>query len=210
HRDRSSGTAGLLRSLRERMGRVAAIYERIIHNQKQREKGGPEAAAADSYYIGARELALDQLIQRIRADSPALFKAISSSDLTPHARKNLHRFLGSAMAGAERYALLQENPAAAGRAMPLFETSDYLSDSLVRQPQMLRVLNDIPQANDAARPQHASRFSLRSAGRNLNESLALLRRQFHQASFTIAAQDVLLPRPVFLSMKVSTQLADEA
>jgi glutamate-ammonia-ligase adenylyltransferase len=207
HRDRSSGTAGLLRSLRERMGGVAAIYERIIHNQKQREKGGPEAA--DSYYIGARELAFDQLIQRIRTDSPSLYRAISSSNLTPHARKNLHRFLGSAMAGAERYALLLENSAAAAKAMALFETSDYLSDALVRQPQMLRVLNDIPQANDA-RPQNSNAFSFRSAGRNLNESLALLRRQFHQASFAIAAQDVLLPRPVFFYMRMSAQLADEA
>ena len=208
-RDRSSGTSGLLRSLRERMGRVAAIYERIIHNQKQREKGGPEDAAADSYYIGARELAFDQLIQRIRVDSPELYKAVTSSDLTPYARKNLHRFLGSAMAGAERYAVLLQNPAAAGRAIALFATSDYLSDALVRQPQMLRVLNDIPQADDA-RLQHGTVGSFRSAGRNLNESLARLRRQFHQASFAIAAQDVLLPRPVFLSMKVNTQLADEA
>ncbi|HET9364303.1 MAG TPA: putative nucleotidyltransferase substrate binding domain-containing protein, partial [Candidatus Angelobacter sp.] len=59
-RDNTASAAGLMQSLRERMGRVAAIYERIIRNQRQRERGGAEAAA-DSYYIGARELSFDQL-----------------------------------------------------------------------------------------------------------------------------------------------------
>jgi glutamate-ammonia-ligase adenylyltransferase len=223
------GSAGLLRSLRERMGRVAAIYERIIHNQKQREQGGPEAAAADSYYIGARELSFEQVLQRVKADSPVLYNAISFSQLDQHARKNLHRFFGSAMASPERYNVLLENSGAAAKAMQLFEASDYLSDMLVRQPQLLRLLNDIPQeasepglsdcaglarstvkANAEARSQPATMFSLRASGRNINESLALLRKKFHQAGFTIAAEDVLLSRPAFVSLKVRTQLADEA
>jgi glutamate-ammonia-ligase adenylyltransferase len=208
HRD-SSGSAGLLRSLRERMGRVSAIYERIIHNQKQREQGGPEATAADSYYIGARELSFEQVLQRVKADSPVLYKAISSSELDQHARKNLHRFLGSAMASPERYNVLLENPDTAVKAIPLFEASDYLSDMLVRKPQLLRILNDIPQSSDATRPQILKAFSLRGAGRDLNESLALLRKKFHRAGFAIAAEDVLLSRRSFGSMKASSQLADE-
>ena len=209
HRDRSSGNTGLLRSLRERMGRVAAIYERIIHNQQQREKGGPEAAAAESYFIGARELAFDQLLERITADSPALFRIITAAPLAKHTRRNLHRFLGSAMAAPEKYNVLLENAAAAQSAITLFENSDYLSDALARQPQMLRMLNDTSQDRDA-RARSSSRFALRSSGRDLNESLAMLRRKFHLARFSVAAEDVLLQRPVFLSLKINTQLADEA
>jgi len=205
-----SGNAGLLRSLRERMGRVAAIYERIIHNQKERERGGVEAAAADSFYIGTRELAFDQLLQRVKTDSPALFGAIAASTLEKHTRRNLHHFLGSAMATAERYNLLLENAAAAARALGIFETSDYLSDSLVRQPQLLRVLNDIPGAQDGTAAGRSSRISLRSSGRTTNESVAMLRRKFHQAGFAVAAEDVLLPRAAFASLKLNTLLADEA
>jgi len=207
----SSGGAGLVRALRERMGGVAAIYERIIHHQRQREKGGVEAAAADSYFIGARELALDQLVRRIKSDSPALFQAISSSQLTDHARRNLHRFLGAAMASPERYNVLlqEEDPGAIASAITLFESSDYLSDTLVRQPQMFRTLNQISRSQNG-RTGTAGRFSLRSSGRNVNESVAMLRRKFHQAGFVLAAEDVLRPRPVFASMKLNTQLADEA
>lgn len=204
----SSGGAALLRALRERMGRVATIYERIIHNQKQREKGGVEAAAADSYFIGARELAFDQLVRRIKSDSPALFQAISSSQLSKYARRNLHRFLGAAMASPERYNVLLENPSTIASAMTLFESSDYLSDVLVRQPQMLRTLSEVSLSQNGQVA--SSRFSLWSSGRNLSESVAMLRRKFHQAGFALAAQDVLQPRPVFVSMRLRTELADEA
>jgi [glutamine synthetase] adenylyltransferase / [glutamine synthetase]-adenylyl-L-tyrosine phosphorylase len=209
HRDSNSGTNGLLRSLRERMGRVAAIYERIVHNQQQREKGGPDAATPESYFIGARELAFDQLLERLKTDSPGWFTAISEAQLARHGRRNLHRFLGSAMAAPEKYNVLLENTAAAHSAIALFESSDYLSDALARQPQMLRMLNGILEDGNA-RLQSSSRFSLRSSGRNLNESLAMLRRKFHLARFSIAAEDVLSARPVFVSLKINTQLADEA
>jgi [glutamine synthetase] adenylyltransferase / [glutamine synthetase]-adenylyl-L-tyrosine phosphorylase len=206
------GGAGLVRALRERMGRVAAIYERIIHHQKQREKGGVEAAAADSYFIGARELAFDQLVRRIESDSPALFQAIPSSHPSDHARRNLHRFLGAAMASPERYNVLlqKEAPGAIASAVTLFESSDYLSDILVRQPQMLRTLNEISRSQDGRRLEPAGKVSLQSSGRNLNESVAMLRRKFHQASFAIAANDVLLPRPAFVSLKLNSRMADEA
>src|ERR1051326_8596150 len=192
------------------MGRVAAIYERIIRNQKQRERGGPEAASPESYFIGARELSFDQLIQRLRADSPLLFEAISSAELNKHARRNVHRFLSSAMASAERHNALIENAAAGASAIPIFQSSDYLSDTLVRQPELLRLLNDIPQPGSAARGEHARGFSLWSSGRNMNESVAMLRRKFHRASFEVAAHDVLSPRPAYKSMKINTRLADEA
>jgi [glutamine synthetase] adenylyltransferase / [glutamine synthetase]-adenylyl-L-tyrosine phosphorylase len=198
--------AGLVRVLRRHMGRVAAIYERIVHSQKQREKG-PEAGA-DSYYIGARELSFEQVMRRTRSDSEALYRALSPPDLSPHARKNLHRFLGSAMGAAERYAVLLENPAAAARAAALFETSDYLSDVLVRHPRLLPLLG--PQADGLSGAERLKLSGPGKAGSDLNESLALLRRNFLQASFAQAARDALQPGPVFAAMKESTRMAEEA
>src|SRR5262249_32972351 len=146
--DSAAGVAGFMRSLRERMGRVAAIYERIVHHQKQRERGGSEAAV-DSYYIGVRELSFDQLMRRIEADSPPAHRAICSANLSLHGRRNLHRCLGSAMGGAESYAALLANPAAIKQALTLFETSDYLTDELVRQPSLALMLPELPPAGSA-------------------------------------------------------------
>src|SRR5262249_26648740 len=210
-RNHKGSAASLVHSVRERMGRVSAIYERIVHNQKQREKGGAEAAA-DSYYIGARELSFDQVLQRLKADSPALHRLVSAAELTAHGRRNLHRFLGSAMAGGERYAALLEHPEAIGKALALFETSDYLAGILVRYPSLVRTLNDSrAKGNETDRSnEDAGLFALDGLTRTRSESLALLRRSFRKANFSAAARDILLPRSPFASMKQSTQLADEA
>ncbi|HET9282865.1 MAG TPA: hypothetical protein VFR24_12985 [Candidatus Angelobacter sp.] len=204
-RDVKASAAGLLRSLRKRMGRVATIYERIIHNQRQQGRGGVEAAA-DSYYIGARELSFDQLMRRIEADSPSLHRIICSAGLSLHGRKNLHRFLGAAMAGAEQYAGLLEKPAAITQAITLLETSDYLADILVRQPSLALMLDDLPITS----ADNARLFALDGLARERNESLAILRKRFRRASFALAARDVLSPQPVSASLKQNTQLADEA
>jgi glutamate-ammonia-ligase adenylyltransferase len=207
-RDSTAGSAALMRPLRERMGRVAAIYERMVHHQKQRERGGAEAAA-DSYYIGARELSFDQLMRRLESDSPLAYGAIRSANLSVHGRRNLHRCLGSAMGGAENYAALLANPAAINEAFKLFETSDYLTDTLVRQPSLALMLPEIATGRHAP-SDHARLFALDGLARDRNESLAILRRRFRRAGFALAARDVLSPRSTFVSLKQNTQLADAA
>lgn len=206
--DSAAGVAGFMRPLRERMGRVAAIYERIVHHQKQRERGGAEAAA-DSYYIGARELSFDQLMRRIETDSPPAHRAICSANLSLHGRRNLHRCLGSAMGGAESYAALLANPAAIEQALTLFETSDYLTDELVRQLSLALMLPELSPAGPAP-SDNARLFALDGLARDRNEALAILRKRFRRASFALAAQDVLSQRRAFASLKQNTQLADEA
>jgi glutamate-ammonia-ligase adenylyltransferase len=207
-RDIRSTKGALPQELRKHMGRVAAIYERTIHSQKQRETGVAESAA-ESYYIGARELSFDQVMRRVKADSEALYQAFSSVDLGPHARRNLQRFLGATMASPERHRMLLENSAAAGKALAVFNTSDYLSDLLVRSPHLLPLLNDV--APDRPSDLRGARLTgLGKSGRDLNESLALLRRKFRQENFVVGAQDVLTPQSVYASLKESTRLADEA
>jgi glutamate-ammonia-ligase adenylyltransferase len=207
---RNIGRKGaLLQELRKHMGRVAAIYERTIHSQKQRETGGAESAV-ESYYIGARELSFEQVMRRVKADSEVLYQAFSSDSLGPHGRRNLQRFLGVTMASPERHRMLLENSAAAGKALAVFETSDYLSDLLVRSPHLLPLLNDIADRPKDSDLRNARLTGLGKSGRDLNESLALLRRKFRQENFVIDAQDVLAPRPVYASFKESTRLVDEA
>jgi len=204
------GAGALLRSVRERMGLVAAIYERIIHQQKQREQGSA-VSGADSYYIGAREFSFEQLLQRIKADSPDLYHTISPANLSSHGRRNLHRFLGAAVANAESYAGLVAKPAAAGLAIPLLDTSDLLADSLVRNPFWVQMLSDpTPEGHSGESKVAALLLPFVGLDRDRHESLALLRRRYARAAFAIAAKDLLAPRSAFASLKESTHLADEA
>ncbi len=138
-RDRS--TEAFLAQLRGSMAAVADIYDRIIHNQqaqgRQEHESGefrlapPEAGRENSY---------QQILQRLAADAPALYEVAAQRDLTTHTRRNLQRFLSAAFTSSERYAALVHNPQAVGRALRLFQVSDYLTDILVRHPQELSAI----------------------------------------------------------------------
>ena len=66
-------------------------------------------------------------------------------DLTTHTRRNLQRFLSAAFTSSERYAALVHNPQAVGRALRLFQVSDYLTDILVRHPQELSAIEEVAE-----------------------------------------------------------------
>jgi glutamate-ammonia-ligase adenylyltransferase len=126
--------------LRSRMARVSDIYERVVHSERRREKtSGDTVSPAQS--VLTREMSFDQVLERIGADSPQLRAVAARSGFSLHARRNMHRFLSSALTSPDRYAVLLENPAAVERATALFESSDYLTDILVRHPDAIRVLN---------------------------------------------------------------------
>jgi glutamate-ammonia-ligase adenylyltransferase len=156
-----------------------------------------------------REGSLGQMLERIGADSGALRDAIVEPDLGVHARRNLHRFLSAAMTSPERYAVLRENPGAIAKAVALFETSDYLTDILVRHPDAVRVLNQSPQSLEPL-PATTAMHSLLDRVFSAANSLALLRKNYREQSFAVAAQDIVSPRPAFLSMQESSRLADRA
>jgi glutamate-ammonia-ligase adenylyltransferase len=200
-----SAFAGRLRSF---MARVAAIYDRTIYSQKQREKRGSEVSGR-SGRRGVRESSLEQMLERIGADSTALRDAILRPDLSVHARRNLHRFLSAAMTSPERHAVLVENPDTIGKAIVLFETSGYLTDILVRHPDAVRVLNQLPQSLGPL-PAVTEMQSLVDPALSAANPLALLRKNYRERSFVVAAQDIVSPRPAFLSMQENSRLADRA
>src|SRR5262249_61081972 len=141
-----------LPELRLRTARVTETYDRVIHSEKhsqqEREMGmSPEAAPAPTATM--RELSLAQVMKRVAADSPELHDVIAREQHSLHARRNLHRFLSSAMTSRERYTPLLEHPPAVGRALPLFETSDYLTAILMRHPDAILELEALAGASSA-------------------------------------------------------------
>jgi len=202
-----------LLALRTRMASVAEIYERIIHSQRQIEKEGVEAFRLTPAPAGAvRELSFDQVVQRIALDAPQLYEVAARPELSLHARRSLHKFLSSAMTSAERYTTLLENPRAVERALALLETSDYLTDILVRHPDVIRVLNHLP--NTAApllfEEDHQEFFCNVHETRDAGEKLALMRRNFRRYAFASGARDILYGRPAYESMVENTRIADAA
>lgn len=197
-------TADLLQITRAHMEKVAEIYDRIIFSQRRREKQAGQRLPAPSAG-SVREMSFEQVLERIAQDSPEI-EEIARQSYPIHTRRNLHRFLSSAMTDAERYADLLKNPQALEKAILLFESSDYLTDILVRHPDAIRVLDDLsPGSTVISASALADGISLADTG-----SLDDLRRSFRRCSFVIAARDVLFPRPAFDSMQESSALADAA
>lgn len=194
----------LLENARAHMKRVAEIYDRIIFSQRRREKQADHHLPAPSAG-SVRELSFEQVLDRIAQDSPAI-EEIACRPYPIHTRRNLHRFLSSAMTGADRYADLLKNPRALEKAMVLLASSDYLTDILVRHPDAIRALDDPGVDKSAPSASASAECVLPADARYLDD----LRRSFRRCSFAIAARDVLVPRPAFDSMQESSALVDAA
>lgn len=186
--------------LRAHMARVAAIYDRIIHKHEQQKRAGREAPESVSRF--ARQDLLEQLLDRVSGGSKALGESIRKSKLSAHGRRSLHRFLSAAVTTAERQAVLMENPGAIEKALPLFEASDYLTDVLARHPDVIRMVGGLAQPNNLAAPGDSALCDINAPD--------LLRKHYREASFAIAAQDIVSPRPAFESMRQNSHLAERA
>lgn len=199
--------------IKDRMASVTEIYERIVHSQRQIEKEGVEVFRLSHTPSGAvRELSFDQVLQRVALDAPSLHAIASRPELSLHGRRSLHKFLTSAMTSAERYASLVDNPQAVERAVALFEVSDYLTDILVRHPDVVRVLNHLPNTaemrlfEDEQEELFGGVLKLHDDG----EKLAVMRKSFRRYAFANGARDVLFARQAYESMSENTCVADAA
>jgi len=221
-RDRS--TEGFVAQVRQSMAAVADIYERIIHHQQTQQRqeleqgefrlAPPEAGREQSY---------QQILQRLAADAPALYEVAAQRDLTAHTRRNLQRFLSAAFTSSERYAALVHNPEAVGRALRLFQVSDYLTDILVRYPQELGTIEEIAASSNGDKSGalfkaegpgaagHDPVFGfLASSSSTRNEKLSMLRQHYRHRMFAAGSRDVMELRPVYESLSEMSAAADDA
>ena len=214
--DRNAGretVAAFLLMLKSRMASVTEIYERIIHSQRRIEKEGMEAFRLTSMPSGTvRELSFDQVLQRVALDAPALYEVVARPELSLHGRRSLHKFLSSAMTSAERYMVLLENVRAVERAVPVFEGSEYLTDILIRHPDVIPALNHLANAAAPLLFEDAEEelFCNVQATDDPGEQLAQMRRNFRRYTFASGARDILYSRPVHDSMQENTRIAEAA
>ena len=159
------------------------------------------------------------MLGRLAADAPELYDIASRRDLGPVARRNLHRFLSAAFTTSARYAVVVRHPAALDRALALFETSEFLTDVLVRPPDEIVTLEPaapgaeqgpelFPGAASSVPPDSDALLEyLVSADLSQNEKMAALRRHYRHRIFAAGARDILAHRPVFASLADATAAA---
>ena len=210
-----------------RMAAVAEIYRRIVYQQQTRSlhdakdvefqlRSTPEPTTVDQ--------SNQQILERLAIDAPWLYEIASRQDLISQTRKNLFRFLSSVFTSSERYAAVLRNAEAVARALALFETSDYLTDILIRHPEEIATLSEPGGARSRVGGGYLFQSPL-SKGRGLTdpvfeylgaskapygEKLSLLRQHYRHRVFAAGARDITELRNVYESLGATTAAAEDA
>ena len=219
--------SGDLTSLvRRRMAAVAEIYQRIIYQQQTRGRQhlpGTEFKLLSALEPATADPSSQQILERLATDAPSLYEAVGRSDLSPQARKNLYRFLGSAFGSSQRYATVLQHQEGMRRALILFETSDYLTEILIRHPEEIVTLAELEEVPPQAGGRYLFEKSLGLAETARDpvftyladspfpyaEKLAMLRQHFRHRAFVAGARDVIESRDVYESFEATTAAAED-
>ena len=218
---RSVDGRDLVRDLRDRMSTVSEIYNRIIHHQQQQSSGTDPELQLSPLVEGGREQSYNQILSRLATDSPRLHALATSQALSPIARRNLYRFFGAACTSSERYSTVIRFATAVERAIPIFERSEFLTELLLRHPNEIATLSEIPAPEPRnVRPLFEpdtdisviarDPFLEYAASASPSDAMALLRRHYRHKIFLSGARDVLEQRPAYHSLTETSSAADQA
>ncbi len=225
-------------AVRYRMSAIAEIYQRIIHQRHDGEEPREQQSAFElrSPTTAVSPEASQQGITNLLAkDLPTLHKVLSSGQVEDYARRNLFRFLASALTTSDRYAAVLRNSAAVEKLLAVFANSQYLSDILIRNPEEISTLAHLGDValrigsgylfqqdrahvvlageDDAIGRKPASDpiFAyIAAASDSYAEKLALLRQHHRRRVFASGAKDITELREVYQSLGTTTAAADDA
>jgi glutamate-ammonia-ligase adenylyltransferase len=211
-----------LAHVQRRMSAVAEIYQRVIYQEQSQDHHPPEFQLHPET-PATPESSYSQMMQRLAVDSPRLREIAGSADLSQHARRNLDRFLSSAGTTSERYGAVLRSPEAVGRALSIFEFSEYLTDILVRHPAevaLLPQIDELPTSaagelfdegprSESVTPDPVFAY-LAQEKVDRSEANAILRRHYRRRVFLSGARDLFRLREVFDSLNENTSAAEVA
>ena len=206
------------------MAAVAEIYRRIVYQEQSHDLSMPSGNLwLQSQVPPSAENSYSQILQRLAIDSPQLLAAIVRAELSPHARRNVDRFLSSATTSSERYGAVIRSHRAVERALTIFECSEYLTSILVRYPADVALLDELheqpatvsdtlfPADNQSnpAMPDPVLGYLATSAVDRM-DALSLFRQQFRHALFVANARDLYQRRGVYETLTENSSAADKA
>ena len=217
----------LTTAVRERMNAVAEIYQRVIYQQQARSALVP---AADDFKLQSvpeaftTEQSHQQLLERLADSAPALARALTAMPSASAGRKNAFRFISAAFSTSDRYATVLREQEVIAESLPLFESSEYLTEILVRHPEEVATLAKIRSsvqlaasaglfnlfgADDFVRNDSVFAYIARSNASH-PERVALLRRHFRHCAFASGARDLIEQRSVYPALAETSSAAEEA
>jgi len=213
--------------VRDRMRAVAEIYQRVIYQQQNL---GPRDGTDAAFHLrgtlepSTADHSNQQILERLATDAPGLYETATRRDLSPQAQKNLFRFLSACLTSSERYTVAVRHQDSFPRALALFEVSEYLTHILVRHPEELASLADLPDTAGRAGsfylfdgPSGSGQAAgdpvfayLADSHAPYGERLALLRRHFRHRMLMAGATDIATSRDIYESFRATTSAAEEA
>src|SRR5207237_1446047 len=138
--------------------------------------------------------------------------------------RNLFRFLSSAFTSSERSAQVLRQAHASEKALARFAGSDYLTEILVRHPEEIATLAEMPEAPARisggylfessfhhVRPTSDPVFAyVAGSSVSYGEELALLRQHYRHRVFAAGARNITELRDVYQSLGETTSAAEDA
>ncbi|MGH9674942.1 MAG: glutamine-synthetase adenylyltransferase, partial [Bryobacteraceae bacterium] len=186
----------LLTRLNEHLEQVQEIYERVIHAQ-QPIYYAPAATGTPTVEEAApmREPSASNLVRFLDQRAPGLAAVLARGRLKRGARAFEH-FLERVLAHDGLMERLDRDAALSGHVIDLFEHSPFFADQLIRKPELLEDLRDL----SLDRP---------PAGVPPGARVTELRRYFARRMLRIQTESICLARPIFETLKATSDLADE-
>ena len=217
-----SENLGLL--IRRRMSSVSETCGRILARQQAARKNDLDSFELRSQPFRAWDSSQQDILRRLSQDAPAIYEIATRDDLGVYARKNLFLFLSSAMASSDRYGVLLREASGLSKVLEIFETSEYLTEALIRHPEQLAAIRGLEIGSRAPASDYlfgntdlllsspADPVFAYVANSNLSygEKLAMLRRHYWQRTLESGVRDVIESRAVYDSFAETTSAAEEA
>ncbi len=175
----------LLAGLEQHLEEVAEIYERVIHAQQAPGAEGMEES-------GGLPIAKSNLVRFLSQIAPGLAATIGRSAPGRGAARFEH-FLEKIRQSPEWLGQMDQDAALAAQVIDLFDSSPFLSEELLRTPDLLAEFA-VFGSGPGAPP----------AGADAGE----LRRWFRREMFRTQCESVCLRRPVFATLEETSQLGE--
>ncbi len=191
----------LRRELNRHLEEVQEIYDRVIHAQKPTYYT-MNVCVGDSAQVSASvfpEQVASNLVRFLDQKAPNLANEISRAGLKRGAA-SLEHFLERIDDQPQWLEWLDADPTLTGYVLDLFEHSPYLSEQLIRKPEMLEEIYAF---------RHRSDTDLKYAGTaQLLEDPGELRRFFRREMFRLQTQSICLHVPIFETLDRTSALTD--
>ncbi|MBL8236715.1 MAG: glutamine-synthetase adenylyltransferase [Bryobacterales bacterium] len=174
--------AGLLAELEQHLEEVAEIYRRVIHAQQPSGAGMEESGGQP----------ISNLVRFLTQIAPGLAATIARRASGRGAVRFEH-FLEKVRQTPEWLGLMDQDTTLAGQVIDLFDASPFLSEELLRTPDLL------------------AEFALFGSGPGEppeGAGAGELRRWFRREMFRAQSESVCLRRPVFETLEQTSQLGE--